>query len=213
MKSIQIIAYLFFFVFGFCICLLYLSKILSDWVTACSTFILAFSILITILNNRDFYEIKRREKTIDLMKDWNYNLDAKNSLSRKFAEQLSEEELKKILKEKEFIIKDSDNIEILKNIFEEYVDKNGIVNNKISALLRWELIKYLNKLENICSAWYYHVVDRKLIESEFIYLFQHGNTALKKVREIEEDSFPCIDLFEKTMKDRFKLKIEEKNKL
>ena len=98
MKSIQIIAYLFFFVFGFCICLLYLSKISSDWVTACSTFILAFSILITILNNRDFYEIKRREKTIDLMKDWNYNLDAKNSLSRKFAEQLSEEELKKNIK-------------------------------------------------------------------------------------------------------------------
>ena len=221
MKKNYLIVFVFFLVFilGYffdllvCFVLNVVSKeSLSASVTAFSTALLSLFALITMLYNRNFYEIKRREKAIDLLKDWNYNLDAKNSLSRKFAEELNEEELKKILKEKDFTIKDKDNIEILKNIFEEY---NGeeTVNNKISALLRWELIKYLNKLENICSAWYYHVVDKELIESEFRYLFQNGNAALKKVREIEEDSFPCIDLFEKTMKDRFKLKIEEKNKL
>lgn len=104
MKKNYLIVFVFFLVFilGYffdllvCFVLNVVSKeSLSASVTAFSTALLSLFALITMLYNRNFYEIKRREKAIDLLKDWNYNLDAKNSLSRKFAEELNEEELKK----------------------------------------------------------------------------------------------------------------------
>ena len=222
MKKNYLIVFVFFLVFilGYffdllvCFVLNVVSKeSLSASATAFSTALLSLFALITMLYNRNFYEIKRREKAIDLLKDWNYNLDSKNSLSRALAEQLNKEQLRKLLKSKEFSIIDNEQKNLLKNIFNRRYKGTDKVDSKISAILRWELIKYLNKLENICAAWYYHVADRDLIEAEFKYMFEQDNTALKIVREICTDSFPCIDLFEEAMRDKLKLKMKEKNKL
>lgn len=199
-----------------------------EWVTAIASFISSISVVLLIIQisqskkqKSDEYEIKRREKAVDIIMYWHEHLDEKNSLSRKFAETLDKKALKNIIDKKDFMIEDdSTNREYLKSIFN--IDDNKInsfkkdghilINSSFSTKLRWQLIEYLNLLEGVVSAWKYKVVDEELIEAEFKYMFKDENTALKSVRELFTNDYPCIDEFEETMKKKVNPKIPEKDK-
>lgn len=95
----------------------------------------------------------------------------------------------------------------------EKVSDNGkseiYVTAQQATEIRWQAISYLNALENVVASWKYNIVDRELIEAEFKYMFDHKGGALKKFREIMVDAYPCIDLFELEMQDKYKAKISK----
>ena len=152
---------------------------------------------------------------------WHEHLDEKNSLSRKFAETLSKDDLKHITKKEELFLDETEqNKEYLKSIFNiddstvSKLKKNNhlCLSSSYSTKLRWQLIEYLNLLEGVLSAWYYKVADEKLIEAEFKYMFEDENSALKDVRELFKNDYPCIDKFEEKMKEKTSVDLPEKDK-
>lgn len=170
------------------------------------------------------YERSRREKAVDILMQWHTNLDKTNSTARKFAETLSDENLQSISNGEQFEIPATDkNRTYISVLFEKKQSTNNEENKsseennnqqiKITAAqsteIRWKLITYLNILENVVSAWKYNIVDRDLIETEFKYMFDHKDGALKRFREIQVDAYPCIDLFELEMKNKYTAKISK----
>ena len=158
------------------------------------------------------YERSRREKGIEILQHWFSNLDKNNSTARKLAEGLSEEILLSIWHCESCIIPATKiNRKYLDVLFpEKDIKKSGIrIDAHQATEIRWQLISYLNVLENVVAAWKYNIVDRDLIEAEFKYMFDHKGGALKKFRELLVDAYPCIDLFELEMKNKYTAKISE----
>lgn len=65
--------------------------------------------------------------------------------------------------------------------------------------IRSYIMDYLNLLESILVAWYYHVADRQMIEDQFEYLAtaDNGMDVLSKFRQAIDGNncFPCIERF------------------
>ena len=211
-----------------------------EWITAVSTAFLAIIAIYTVFvaikqikilvkQTQDDHERSRREKAVDLLFIWTKNLDEFSSRTRKFAENLSKENLKSIYNEEIFsfpkkyetmyysCFKENDNKEEKENDNKEekFGEKEEIeVSSRNSAYIRWQLIKYLNLLESILSAWASNIADKVLIENQFSYLFEKegSSKALKEFREIAGgiDSYPSIELFERKMLKKKERKIEEK---
>lgn len=215
-----------------------------EFITSIATAILAIvavytaqvaikQIKILVKQTKDDHERSRREKAVDLLFLWTKNLDEYSSRARKFAENLSEENLKSIYSGEGFSFpkkykeqyescfsegsqkgKERDEKTPTKTVEEKDVID---VDAKNSAYIRWRLIKYLNLLESILSAWAYKIADEDLIENQFSYLFETegSSKALKKFREIAGgvNSYPSIELFEREMQKRKEEKLKEKYKL
>lgn len=216
----NIIKYSFFmiagFIFGFLIGYVIKVGISADWVTAIATVVLTFSVFIAVYHNRKQYNIKKQENTVEILQYWNQNLEDKNSFVRTLAGKLNEDELTKIAKKEEFTITNitDDEYEHLQAFF-SFKDKNKKISSSISVKLRWELIMYLNKLEIVCCAWCGGIVDREIIEKEFDYMFKKGNMVLKKFRQLElnQNSFPNIDLFEEHVGKKYKIETDIKEEI
>ena len=224
--------------------------IILECITVTSTAILALmaiygvfaaikQIKVLVKQTQDDHERSRREKAVDLLFLWTSNLDEYSSRTRKFAENLSEENLKSIYNEESFsfLKKYKEKYESCfpKNLQNEYLgnekgnennEKSSVktdeekeiqVDTRGSAYIRWQLIKYLNLLESILSAWAYKIADKDLIEDQFSYLFktEGSSKALKKFREIAGgiSSYPSIELFEREMQKKEEKKLKEKYKL
>ncbi len=152
----------------------------------------------------------------------------------KFAENLSKENLKNIYNKEKFSfpkkLKEKYESCFSKDLQKETTknQKEGCEENSVegeeekdinvdeqkTSYIRWQLIKYLNLLESILSAWQLNVADRATIENQFCYLFEKegSSKALKEFREIAGgiDSYPSIELFEREMIKKKEKKIEEK---
>ncbi|WP_040508046.1 hypothetical protein [Leptospira wolffii] len=205
---------------------------ITDWITAIGTLITALSVVFAVSQVlllkkqiKDDHERSRREKSVDLLANWAQELDQKSSITRKFAELLNEENLRCIYNQESFVIPDKP--EKNKKLYAACLDLDlehiSTDNNQIiipeshSAQIRWQLIKYLNNLESVISAWAYNIADRELIEDEFSYLFtdQGAGSALKKFRVLTggAKSYPSIEAFELKMNEKTQIKIREKYKL
>lgn len=83
--------------------------------------------------------------------------------------------------------------------------------------IRSYIINYLNLLESILLAWYYHVADRKIIEDEFEYLIteDNGANALENFRKATNgnNNFPCIERFCLEIKKKKEKKLNDTEKL
>lgn len=193
--------------------------VLATILSSAAIFIYMLQLLLQRKSIKDDHERSRREKGVDILHNWFSTLDKNNSTARKLAENLSEENLLSIYHCEGFTLPYSeknaqycivlfgkDNSDLDKSI----TNKEDIsISSQQATEIRWQLISYLNDLENVVVAWKYNIVDRNLIEAEFKYMFDHKGGALKKFREIMVDAYPCIDLFELKMKDKYTAKICE----
>lgn len=211
-----------------CIVLDFIKTIVDCFAIILSSFAIYISVRQTKIQKKSFtndYERSRREKAVDILMQWHTNLDKTNSTARKFAETLSDENLQAISDGEEFEIPDTaknrayisilfekqnTNINKDKNENSEEINKQTIlITAAQSTEIRWKLISYLNILENVVAAWKYNIVDRDLIEAEFKYMFDHKDAVIKRFREIQVDAYPCIDLFELEMKNKYTAKISK----
>lgn len=200
----------------------------QDWIKLIfdilATLLSSIAILIYVIQTRlqkksinNDFERSRREKAIESLRHWFSKLDKTNSTARKLMESLTEDNLLSIWHCESFSMAATPTNKKYFEVLFNYEKGNPPDNEKseifVSAQqateIRWQAISYLNALENVVAAWKYNIVDRDLIEAEFKYMFDHKGGALKKFREIMVDAYPCIDLFELEMQDKYKAKISK----
>ncbi len=164
------------------------------------------------------HERSRREKSIDLLVEWNKSLKSESSLSRKIIESLSEEQCRDVMSESAASVP----LKLkgkLEKIFEDIKEEGGSIKLTASqsSTLRWHVITYLNSLEFILAAWQYSIVDRRIIEDEFSFLFSsaEGHEALKEFREAAGggDSFPAIEVFASHIQEKRRKKLINKSNI
>lgn len=152
-------------------------KFIADILASIAVFIYALQFIVQKKSLKEDHERSRREKGVDILNHWFSTLDKNNSTARKLAENLSEDNLLAIWHCEEFeMLYTSKKIAIF-HCFIWRVEKQKKENIHVSAQqateIRWQLISYLNALENVVAAWKYNIVDRRLIEAEFKYMFDH----------------------------------------
>lgn len=169
------------------------------------------------------HERSRREKSVEMLLEWNKQLKEDSSLARKIAESLNEEQSRKLFNQ-EIVEIDSKFKPSLMKLFgitdEKLLDEN---NSKVKldegqvSKLRWHLITYLNSLESILVAWQYSIVDREIIEHQFSYLIspEKGHSALKYFRTATggEKTYPAIELFSRHLDEEHKSILKNKTKV
>jgi len=185
---------------------------------------IGFQVYIAYRQLKSDHERSRREKAVELLVEWNRGLKSESSLSRKIIEVLNEEQCREIMAESSLHLP-SKLADKLSNIFPD-MEKNtpkdsGSEDNAIflsasqSSKLRWYAITYLNSLEFILVAWQYSIVDRKIIEDEFSFLFRpaEGHEALKKFRDAAGggNSFPAIEVFANHIEEKRRKKLINKS--
>ncbi len=180
---------------------------------------IAFQVHFTKTQIKADHERSRREKTVDLLVEWDKRLKKESALARKIIERLNEEQCRDIVAQQklqvpkklehllaqffgeDFKIEESDNGDI-------------VLSEARSAELRWHAITYLNSLESVLVAWQYSVVDREIIEHQFSYLFKpsDGHEALKDFRTAAggEDSYPAIEIFAGHIREKRRNKLIKK---
>ena len=166
----------------------------------------ALGIAIQIFQSRNQikadHERSRREKSIDVLTNWSKSLTKENSITRKILDNLTEDQCANVLQQEEFKIHKKHE-PLLQQLFgqdlDPAVDEFITIKPQQAAALRWNAIIYLNSLEFTFVAWQYSVVERKIIEDEFQYLFNpdNGSAVLKNFRKAAGGSgaFPAIEIF------------------
>lgn len=198
---------------------------LSDWADvatilgALAVIGIVIQVRLTQIQIRADHERGRREKTVDLLVEWDKRLKKESALARKIIECLNEEQCREVVaQQKLHVPKKLENL--LKQFFgenfkvEDNSNGNIILNEAHSAELRWHAVTYLNSLESILVAWQYSVVDRDIIEHQFSYLFKpsDGHEALKDFRVAAggEDSYPAIEIFAGHIREKRRKKLIQK---
>ena len=198
---------------------------LSDWsdmatiVGAFAIIGLAFQVRLTQLQIKADHERGRREKTVDLLVEWDKRLKKESALARKIIECLNEEQCREIVAQQKVYVSTKLE-ELLKQFFDTKTEfeKNEtgdiILSESQSAELRWHAITYLNSLESILVAWQYSIVDREIIEHQFSFLFKpaDGHEALKDFRTAAggEGSYPAIEVFAGHVREKRRNKLIQK---
>lgn len=161
------------------------------------------------------HERGRREKTVDLLVEWDKRLKKESAIARKIIEALNKEQCREIAGQQKLRV--SKKLEsLLSQLFERIECKKDEIelSEAQAAELRWHAIAYLNSLESVLVAWQYSIVDRDIIENEFSYLFRpaDGHEALKDFRTASggEDSYPAIEIFAGHIKEKRRNKLIQK---
>ncbi len=130
------------------------------------------------------HEEQRRQKTVDIMLEWNKSLKKETSYAEKIVEGLNKEQCRCLFEQKPFTVDKETKIKFCricpdydsegcKKCSELTGDKYTIDGKQLSEL-RWHIITYLNMLETVLVAWKQGVVDRAIIEHEFAYLYNQS---------------------------------------
>ncbi len=172
---------------------------IATWIIAISGTVAASTIAVYYAQYKSDHERSRREKAVDLILEWSKNLNEKSSIARKFAETLDAQKSLSLFKQEPFEI-DSKSLELFFGYIgkkkEEGNDKYKLTFEEVTKV-RWDVIKYLNVLESILSAWRHNIADNEMIREQFKYLVKpsEGHDVLKEFRKAAENSYPAIDEF------------------
>ena len=162
------------------------------------------------------HERSRREKTVDILLEWDQRLKKEGALARKIVETFSAEQCREIHAQLPITV--NAKLEpLLVQLFDTTFSPTNnqiTLNEAYSSELRWHVITYLNALESVLVAWQYSVVDRGIIEHQFSYLFKpsDGHEGLKHFRVAAggEDSYPAIEIFACHIREKRRKKLVEK---
>lgn len=163
------------------------------------------------------HERSRREKTVDILFEWDKRLKKEGALARKIVETFSAEQCRELTSQSPLAVSGKLKPH-LHQLFSTDLepDQNNLIhlNEAHSSELRWHVITYLNALESVLVAWQYSIVDREIIEHQFSYLFRpsDGHEGLKHFRVATggEDSYPAIEIFASHIIEKRRAKLVQK---
>ena len=211
-----------------------------DWVYEIAMIISLISILIMFRQFKGEHEKGRREKAIELLLRWNDSITADTNRIKEFCEQLSDEQCRKLARYETFEISAKKHAELKQLLSDDNVNKcheedqaeekktsankesvTGITVNKnkekLTSLeikqLRYQVVRYLNLLEIIMTAWKDNVADNEMIENEFSFLLSEteGKTLLENMRKaLGNECYPSISIFCANMKQKQQKKLTAK---
>jgi len=172
--------------------------------TTLATVVAATVIFIAWKQLRADHERGRRQLAVELIRYWATQLNQRASVTRKLIETLDFSQAKRLSDQKSFKVA-REQSELLKAAvppetgwqLPETGDSIDVPQH-VAALLRWESITYLNKLESILVAWHHNIADRELIMEQFRYLVAptEGHAILAQFREAAGgNNFPAIAAF------------------
>ena len=154
------------------------------------------------------HERSRRITSVEMLQLWDERLSRKASITRKLAEQFNFEQAKSVWNQEKVTLSESQRNsflaafpEIENDIHNSIEEGDGkfTIAEKYSALLRWELVSYLNSLETILSSWHHNIADKNMLEEQFEYLVSPENNhfLLQEFRKAAggAKTYPCIETF------------------
>ncbi len=159
------------------------------------------------------HERSRRENAIHYLFEWNRGLLQANSLARRLAEGLTDDQTRNLVNEKPLRLnanKKSLLLGVLSNVPPEGLqESNGeiLLGEKEVSDIRWHLVRYLNNLESIFTAVRHNVADKQIMVEQFEYLVspQEGYHLLKKFRDaLGPRGFPALGELEQELAERHK---------
>lgn len=163
------------------------------------------------------HERSRREKTVDILFEWDKRLKKEGALARKIVETFSAEQCRELTSQSPMQVSKKLNPHLSQLFGTDFeVNQNDLIslNEAHSSELRWHVITYLNALETVLVAWQYSIVDREIIEHQFSYLFKpsDGHEGLKHFRVATggEDSYPAIEIFASHIIEKRREKLVQK---
>jgi hypothetical protein len=165
------------------------------------------------------HERSRRITSIEMLHIWHERLSKKASSSRKLVEEFNFQQAKAVYKQEKIEIE----LRLKEKFFSIFPEAENDIHNpieetashfsvpeKYSALLRWELVTYLNTLETVLSAWNHNVADREMIEEQFEYFIspEDNHYMLQEFRTAAggSSSYPCTEIFIEHLKSKRSLK-------
>ncbi len=203
-----------------------------DWtlffqgVSAISSSLILLQLILSFVQKKKEHEEQRRQKTVDMLLEWNHSLKRETSRAEKIVEKFTQEQCRKLYRQEKFSVDEETKkaiCQICSNRQCNDCDSKKNCDNKEYEVsdrqlleLRWYIILYLNTLETILVAWQQGTVDRKVIEHEFSYLYsrENGWDVLSAFRDAAggTKAFPVIEEFIMTLKEneakKNKLKIK-----
>src|SRR5271156_2517957 len=142
-----------------------------------------------------------KELAINLMLTWEKRLQFDTRQVSRLVHRLNEEQCQKLDNLQEFHVS-GDLEELVSMCFPPDLqplikDVKGIlIAGRQLRYLRYTAVAYLNLIESILSAWHQNIVDRKVIEDQFMFLYLEGENALETFRQIGgEDYYPSTMTF------------------
>lgn len=201
-------------------------SLLFQSIGAISSFLILVQLILSFVQKKKEHEEQRRQKTVEVLLEWNRSLERETSLAEKIVEKFNQEQCRKLYRQEKFFV----DKETKKNLcqicsekqcsncdYKENCDKTEYeVSERQLLELRWYIISYLNTLETVLVAWQQGTVDRKVIEHEFSYLYsrENGWDVLSAFRDSAggTKAYPVIEAFIFTLKEnearKNKLKIK-----
>lgn len=157
---------------------------------------------------RDGHEEERRKKTIEVMQIWSNNLQRETSLAEKIVEEFDESQSRKLYAKQDVPVSREMKISVCEicrcescpgqEKCEQLESETCVLQGYQQAKLRWHIIRYLNNLENVFTAYALGIVDKDIIKTQFSYLYnpEKGWDAIEKFRKAAgECGYPNTNAF------------------
>lgn len=132
------------------------------------------------------HEKRRRENTVETLRNWCASLGKNTSLAVDVAEQLSFPQCKKLYDKESFDVTYDIKNDICRfcgfeknnqnqacqycSLFQKKENDRLVVDGWILRELRWHVVSYLNALETVFVSWHLGLVDDSTIEEQLAYL-------------------------------------------
>ena len=180
-------------------------------ISAIASAFIVIQLLLSFIQKRKEHEEQRRQKTVDMLLEWNRSLERETSSAVKIVGKFSEEQCRKLFRQEIFKVDKTIKKEICQllqdeselacsgcDLYESSKDECYLSQRQL-AELRWYIISYLNTLETVLVAWQQGTVDKKMLEREFSYMYnpENGVDVLSKFRSAAGGSkaYPVIEYF------------------
>jgi hypothetical protein len=159
------------------------------------------------------HDRSRKEKAIEVIKDYTLSANKSWAAVLKLVEKLSEEQCRKLYRGDKFKIGTEYKDLLFASIPNDIdVPSTGGDQTTIDLserqvfALRWQAISFLNAVEVVLEAWARNVADQEIIENEMRFLYDptEGTYALEKFRVCcgGKEGYPAIHDFIATMKEK-----------
>lgn len=179
-------------------------------------------------DSKNMHDERRREKTVEIMMQWHTASSKESRMAELIVNDFSSEKCRCLYNNQRFKVRKRTYYKICeccgkpiaqKNIFfkKDNTDESYWIEGELLNQLRWNVTSYLNNLEIVFVAYHQGIVDKKIIEAQFSFLYhpEKNKNALSTYRSIAGDgnSYPAIELFIRKLQKNHQTEIEEKTEL
>jgi len=151
------------------------------------------------------HERSRREKAVDLLRDWSNTVKAEQTWARRLVETFNSEQCRALWNQLPFDISEKQ---------ESHLNQFFTIDDDQKNNARWYVVSYMNLMESILVSWQYSIVNREIVEDQFSFLFspEKGYTALHTLRVAAggEKSYPATEIFANHLENMRREALKEK---